>query len=789
MRRDWAVWLVLLVGWLVILTQAFDLYPLDADEASDALAVYDVLDGKWPVWLATQHRHASLKAYFDAPLVAWAGPQDWTLRVSSLLLRLLEPPMMLVTAWLLLGRRAALAAGLLAALWPGRLHFWLLGSQGGATATFCGYALLLALAWGVRRRPTTAWLGLAAGLGLWNGFQSVSLIGPVVLAYFLATRARWQPFVLPFGLGSAPFWLDGLRHGFFRDNGTYLAHNFATGNEGLPAWFIPWDNWRYYVTTLFYESFSFENLSHLGWEWFATLGSLAVWAALVGGFLGFLRALSRLRGQELVFWTLVVLVPILLWALGVGFSTPGRWRGWVHRFIQPFWFLAPLWIPLAAGRSRAALVLVTALLCLPATQELAHLGHAHPSVKRNANVPDLFGTRAEAWEAQLQLREAVRRAGVTWVMGSWWEAGDQEFFSRAGIGCVSLDPGFGVMVLPRAIPEPGAGLLVLFRGQPLERFLLEQDALVGLRELPGPRQYRLVLVPEQSRSVFQQLFRYWRQTELVLQGRAAETELLPGLGLGEGARREPDFSLTSSRSHARLTGGPTVRVTPGLYEVEFRLEGTTAATNATGFLDLSTEMGEKRLWEEPFELSGRSPLRRHALLRLDRDCWLLTRVLLTEVEGGAVRLTSLVLRRLADPSQAQAREARRLAWAKAREDFSWQWERLGVAERTELDLLPTLRGHAAELGVLEPGPPVSLEGPDRELPPGRYRLEVTFGAVPADLVVEARVVGCWHYRGPVRPGETLRGEFKLTAPTEVNFELALLQASGPVTVSAVRLKR
>lgn len=778
--RDRRFWAVLLLAWLSIATQAADLYPLDPDEAGDAMSTWQVLDGKWPVWLATQKRYAAWKCYLDAPLLALFGPQDWTVRLSSLLLRLAEPPLAMLCVGLLLGRRAALAAGLIAGLWPGQMSFWVLGAQGLAQCVFLWYAMLAGLVLTYRSGRSGAPLGALCGLALWSGIQSILVVAPTVAAYFVCThgqgpfKRRLLSFALPFALGCAPWWLDGLAHGFFQDRHTYFAPNFATGNDNLPSWLVPLDNWAYYFTWLL-PDITHNRLAYLGV--LLSLGG-AVWALA-----------PRLRSRpdrDTCFWVVAVGGTLLAWLVGVGFTTPGRWRDTVHRFCIPCWYLLPLLVPLAAGgRTRHRgwrLAALTLALCLPALGELAQLGRAHPNYKRAFNQPDRYGSPAAAYAARAQLRELVRQHGVTYVMGRWWEALDSfAFWSHGQVGTVLLDEGPVVPVVPVDWPRPGPGLLLMDSGGAFERSLERRGDLAGLAALPAPSPLRALLLPEKAPPFgmapeLLAMVDYSRAAQEFIAGRRDEVDLGPGLLSESGERQGAELTTRKSGAFVR---GPWIQVPAGSYAVEFVLSGGGPTADSHFRLQVSSERGGVVLWQRAGELHGAEEERYPGAFELDSPRWLETRLDASEVVGS-VTLRHVWLRRLPKVDREEKMRADQ-AWE--RSIFGARAERFVAGATWQLWLTPGVATRGATWRLDAAGLPVlalratrdfGVYGPYLELPPGDYRLDVNLGRgrgrLVGDVLLGDRTV--WKVDQDVtRADESYVARFSVTKPAKLETRL------------------
>ncbi len=219
-------------GWLILSSKI----PFNADEAIVALMARHILAGKIPTFFYGQVYMGSLDAMLVSLGFRIFGEQVWVIRLVQSLLYILTVATTAVLAEKVLHtKKAGLIAGLLAAIPTVNVTLYTTVSLGGyGEALLLGNLLLLlglriATLEGSSQRQSghlkQIWLliwGGIAGLGFWAFGLTLIYALPVagVMVYQLSKQQSWRQIFgdifwmgLGFMIGSAPWWLFGLRYG------------------------------------------------------------------------------------------------------------------------------------------------------------------------------------------------------------------------------------------------------------------------------------------------------------------------------------------------------------------------------------------------------------------------------------------------------------------------------------------------------------------------------------------------------------------------------------------------
>ena len=226
LARDWCFWAAF--GALGLLLALYLAFPrLDADQAVTGLMGAYVLRGDFPIFFWAQDHAGVPESYAAAPLFFFFGMARWVLDLVPALSTLALALAIHRTGTLLFGH----GVGCLAILFMTVVSAYVAANYTLARSYYIehllvgqivllGAALWLArpLSEPARCRVAIA-MGLAGGLGLYFNFQIVDALVPAVLALLLVDpglprrRAAWLG-LGAFVLGSLPFWIYNLTHGW-----------------------------------------------------------------------------------------------------------------------------------------------------------------------------------------------------------------------------------------------------------------------------------------------------------------------------------------------------------------------------------------------------------------------------------------------------------------------------------------------------------------------------------------------------------------------------------------------
>lgn len=194
---------------------------LDSDMALTGLMAMHILRGELPVFFWGQPYCGSIEAFLAAPIFAVLGPSERALMLAPLSVSLVFVWLCYLAARDMWGRRAGLAAMLLAAVPP--FYFaWASVLPRAAYIEIPTLSLLLVwLAFRIVHRRATAWLyfayGLTAGVGVWTHFLIIYALLPTAVYIWLADKRlllkrQMLTLLAGFTLGSLPLWLYNLIH-------------------------------------------------------------------------------------------------------------------------------------------------------------------------------------------------------------------------------------------------------------------------------------------------------------------------------------------------------------------------------------------------------------------------------------------------------------------------------------------------------------------------------------------------------------------------------------------------
>jgi hypothetical protein len=415
-------------------------YIPDADALLAGIRSFRILDGHFPVFFQ-EARLGALESYLHAAAFSFlgVGREAVTLApllsgigllvVYALVLRASLPPSL-----------AALAMVFFAFPSPSFLYWTYLPNGYPETLLLCGTTLWLADR--IRRGRDGVWtfvaFGLAAGLGWWSSFQTVSCTLPALAWAFVFRPARKPPRRASFALagfliGALPWVAYNVRHPLesFRSNfaaksagaSGQIAANTAyligrdlpelAAGMGTPGPDLPPSRVRLLlapvVVTICFVALSFAA------------GVLARDAA------GVFR-----RSIEPPISMLFLLVFFTIAGLKV-FSAAGSGRGQTLRYVLPMFFVVPVALAslatAIAARSRilAALVVSTVLL-----YDLASYSFPWTPLRRE-------------WRSNIEIDNRVldrlKRENVDTLFGSYWSVYPFIFLTHETVTGVTVEPG------------------------------------------------------------------------------------------------------------------------------------------------------------------------------------------------------------------------------------------------------------------------------------------------------------------------------------------------------------
>ena len=446
--------------------------PLDmwSDQAEKLLDVADVLDGRFSIFFARNTGREAFQFYLAAATarLLGTGVTFLTLKIGTALAGWLTLPFIYLFAREMAGRRAALAAMLLAgvALWPNVLGRT--GLRFSLYPLFAAPALFL-LVRGLRRqnRNDVLLAGLVAGLGL-HGYSPARVL-PLVLAAGM----------LIYGLHSVA---RGRR-------GRLITWALAAGAIGLAA-FLP----LLRVALEMPDNFLFRSLSRLGTAERPLPGPVG--SLLVSNIWNGLKMFNWNSGQ---IWVVSIPgKPLLDWVTGALFVVGAilclvryaRRRSWVDLF----------------------LLLSVPLLMLPSTLALAFPGENPAPNRASAALVPVFALAgwalvavcdsiAAAWPGRIGKSVALGWAGALLVLAvmnnyvltfdTFYPAYRQSAWNTSDGGRVIR--GFAELLgdfeLAHVVPYPywwDTRLVGIQAGQPQRDYALPRDGLDSLATEPGP---------------------------------------------------------------------------------------------------------------------------------------------------------------------------------------------------------------------------------------------------------------------------------------------------------------
>jgi 4-amino-4-deoxy-L-arabinose transferase-like glycosyltransferase len=539
-------WSALALGAILLLALYLRLWDLGGwthrflDELHYASAVAAIWDGA-PV-AVLQPFSPVLRFTWLYPLLqsltAWiTGPELLGLRLASALIGTLQVAAVYALASQISGRRLALLAALVMAVFPAHVHFSHIGINNVVDPLF-GTLGLLFLVRGLRSDDGRDWALSGAALGLTAWFYeggrlffipfAALLLVWILLAGLPASRyrprarslLRWGlPLGLVAGLPMIAWWAAGQPLTPRLDEMTRTAESW----EALLATAQPLETW---LAALLTPLARLIHLADVPADWFYGARSALIMPLWVPLFvLGFGIALWRLRttGGALIAWWLLgglagltvlvdswsaprflVLLPAAAIAIAAGMAEAGRWAGWLLAALR----LPPRWRAASIGFAAAILIALPAAfgvwVLLPSL--LADRPAAWVATAGGIRVPDLDDALMRA----MQLPQDTR---VTIVIdGGWW------FFDVDAIRAYTGRRDLEVQPLQRAEVATAADLVTVLRQLPRARtnaiFTAQGD--VALRQrieailgppaailhspnaFPADEQYRIQIFPPET---------------------------------------------------------------------------------------------------------------------------------------------------------------------------------------------------------------------------------------------------------------------------------------------------
>ncbi|MBI2963756.1 MAG: discoidin domain-containing protein, partial [Deltaproteobacteria bacterium] len=332
-----------------------------SDSATIALMAMHAMRGKFYAFYWGQTYMGSLEPLVVAPFFALLGVSDVTLSVGLLPWYVLFAVALYLVVRRCGGPLAAAISGWLLALAPPYVQYQQIIARGGYTETLAFGTTLLwltlrvthgGLEARVERRHLLA-IGFVAGLAFWTNwlvFPYFAVVGVYLLLHDwrLPLRPRALGALLCFLLGSLPFWVYNLRHGF----PTFSFVEGFQGTEGRHQAF------EYAVQRAIPLLFGFRDLEEKfawGWPGRALTNLLALGLCVL--LLGLWRSwLALLRGRLRATHPVIALLLLMLATVGIyAFGLPGRYH--VARYLLPVATAAASLLALAGAwltaRSRA----------------------------------------------------------------------------------------------------------------------------------------------------------------------------------------------------------------------------------------------------------------------------------------------------------------------------------------------------------------------------------------------------------------------------------------------------
>ena len=237
---------------------AANVIPFNSDEAVVGLMARHILHGERPVFFYGQAYMGSLDAYFAALLYALTGPSIWGIRIVQIILYSgVVVLVYFIALELFHSRSAAIWAALLTAIPPVNSVLYTTASLGGYNEALLLGCVLMFL--GIKivhwqenenySNPTVMMFiwSIVAGLGLWANALTLVFAVPVGLLILFRWLKQWQRWSvlqrigLPnllfagFILGSLPWWLFAVNHGFLALTGELLGGAVAVEKQ---SWLI-----------------------------------------------------------------------------------------------------------------------------------------------------------------------------------------------------------------------------------------------------------------------------------------------------------------------------------------------------------------------------------------------------------------------------------------------------------------------------------------------------------------------------------------------------------------------
>lgn len=429
----------------IVLTFPAHKYVADADSLLTGMRAFQVLRGETPVFFSGV-RIGSIEPHVAAAVFLVLGASRATLALVPVLLgfallvalyglyRELFPP------------GVALAALPFLALPSPAFISWTYMPNGYAATLFLCGAILWLAALLQRRGPSRARVvlfGLAAGLGWWQSFQTLGVLG-ASLVWLLWSRPElwrrprlWALGLTGFALGAFPWIAYNIAWPLKTFRGNYAVRP-AQGIEAIVA------NAHYFLTYSLPEivtpvneawtqlladpALDLHNRLRLPVQLlFAAAALLFLAAPALRGLAG--GAVSRRVGFSP--WLLFVLVTAAYAGLNI-FTEVGQTRVISVRYVLPLYLVVPgmlaILLSLVAARSRVLAALLAATVVLFNVTAYHWPGRASREAWR------------EGAESDDRLVEWLQRRGVTAVFGGYWTSYPINFLSRERILALPCGP-------------------------------------------------------------------------------------------------------------------------------------------------------------------------------------------------------------------------------------------------------------------------------------------------------------------------------------------------------------